>query len=381
LSCAPVMSETQLEADSAASEANVDVDAVASAILELSVDQGDVEIGLPHSVEPTSVVPTPSRCDNSDKAVTVASVIDELESLSGRGTAVRVFFVPLPVRVGGAGLALCAGMVNAISALGLGTYVSHLTGTWSRLGLGLEDAHRDDMQVSACLVLSFLLGSTMCGLVISKGTVHFGLALYDFGLIGTSSLLVLATIFSDAHEGKYFASAACGLQNGMATHWGGAVVRTTHVTGLFTDVGLLIGRILSLLCRKRCGRRFDPVDRMEVADDLSKLSVLGTLGLAFLAGICLGASLYRIMDTNAFLVPASAVGSAGVAYSIYRVFVLHQHFFSDEEMEIVDLPLAYMDAPEEAWAATGGAASTGNHHVQSGTRQPHAFEPECHGTV
>ena len=31
--------------------------------------------------------------------------------------------------------------------------------------------------------------------------------------------------------------------NGMATHWGGAVIRTTHVTGLLTDVGLLLGRL------------------------------------------------------------------------------------------------------------------------------------------
>jgi uncharacterized membrane protein YoaK (UPF0700 family) len=37
---------------------------------------------------------------------------------------------------------------------------------------------------------------------------------------------------------------ACGMQNAMTTRYSGAVVRTTHLTGMFTDMGLLIGHML-----------------------------------------------------------------------------------------------------------------------------------------
>jgi Protein of unknown function (DUF1275) len=42
----------------------------------------------------------------------------------------------------------------------------------------------------------------------------------------------------------YMLAMACGMQNGMTTRYSGAVVRTTHLTGMFTDMGLLIGHLL-----------------------------------------------------------------------------------------------------------------------------------------
>merc|ERR1719238_706177 len=144
-----------------------------------------------------------------------------------------------------------------------------------------------------------------------------------------------------AQEGmaaRYVAAVACGLQNGLATHWGGAVIRTTHVTGLFTDVGLLTGRMISMLGRKRCGKRFDDIDRAAMHDDLSKLSVLWSIASAFLVGCIVGTKLHSEIEEYAFLVPAAITGTAGVSYMIYRVVVLHEKFFSDAEMEIIDVP-------------------------------------------
>jgi len=164
------------------------------------------------------------------------------------------------------------------------------------------------------------------------------MALYDLCLLCESALLVLATLTHDYKIAAYLAAAACGLQNGMATHWGGAVVRTTHVTGLFTDVGLLCGRMLSLLCRKRCGAAFDDFDVAFVQDDVSKLSLLLMIALSFVVGVWAGARVHREMKHFAFLVPASITGIIGLAYLIYRVFILGKSLFSDEEMEAIDVP-------------------------------------------
>lgn len=40
------------------------------------------------------------------------------------------------------------------------------------------------------------------------------------------------------------ASFACGMQNALVTTYSGAVVRTTHLTGLFTDFGIMLGEVL-----------------------------------------------------------------------------------------------------------------------------------------
>jgi uncharacterized membrane protein YoaK (UPF0700 family) len=46
-----------------------------------------------------------------------------------------------------------------------------------------------------------------------------------------------------AHHSVYMLAIACGMQNAMTTRYSGAVLRTTHLTGMVTDVGLLIGHM------------------------------------------------------------------------------------------------------------------------------------------
>jgi uncharacterized membrane protein YoaK (UPF0700 family) len=46
-----------------------------------------------------------------------------------------------------------------------------------------------------------------------------------------------------AYHSIYMLSIACGMQNAMTTRYSGAVVRTTHLTGMVTDVGLLLGHM------------------------------------------------------------------------------------------------------------------------------------------
>jgi len=251
----------------------------------------------------------------------------------------RVFHMSAFVRAGGALLALCAGIVNATAFYSQGTFVSHVTGTLAKVSIAVEDSSNADLTRVVFILISFVSGSTLTGFLIAKDTMHFGLALYDICLLSECAFLVVATLTHEEEASAYFAAAACGLQNAMCTHWGGAVVRTTHVTGLCTDVGLLLGRMLSTFCRKRCGKDFDDFDRMFVADDVSKLSALFTIALCFLGGVKVGAHLYNAIEHYAFLIPAAITGGIGVAYSTYRVKVLHHSLFSTEEMEAIDVPV------------------------------------------
>lgn len=254
-------------------------------------------------------------------------------------SAVPTFNMPILVRAVGAILAFNAGLINSVAFFELGWFVSHQTGTFSKVGFGNMEA--------LYLLASFVFGSATCGLFIAKDTVHIGLALYDFGLLSISGLLVAATLCHHNQYAKFFAAAACGLQNGMATHWGGAVVRTTHVTGLFTDVGLLIGRLASITIRKRFGKRFDVIDRVEVIDNARKLSFLTMLAICFLVGIIAGEKVHNQIHEYAFLFPACVVGVLGLAYLFHRVCVLGYKLFSDAEMEVVDVPVEAVVVEEE----------------------------------
>jgi uncharacterized membrane protein YoaK (UPF0700 family) len=234
--------------------------------------------------------------------------------------------MPWHVRCGGVVLALCAGIANSVALHVLGSFVSHTTGTLSKVGLGVEDSAVADAGTSCLLLLSFITGSAFCGCFIGKGSTQSGPALYDIGLFFVSLLFLGATLFanSDKKMAAYFACCACGLQNGLATQWGTATLRTTHVTGLFTDLGVLTGKLTVRFIRKRCGTKFDLVDQGEVRDDLSKWLVLLSIAVGFLVGVIVGAVLSRSLEQNAFLIPAGITAIASISYLTYRVLVLRR---------------------------------------------------------
>ncbi len=107
--------------------------------------------------------------------------------------------------------------------------------------------------------------------------------------------------------GAYFVALACGLQNGMCTTFSGAVIRTTHVTGILTDIGLILGQAT-----------FYPRTRKH----LWKLKVLLPLYGGFCLGGIIGWFADKILRIQAILVPCVIVGCSGLAHICYCKFVL-----------------------------------------------------------
>ena len=76
-----------------------------------------------------------------------------------------------------------------------------------------------------------------------------------------------------------------GLQNGMLTKHAHAVVRTTHMTGLTTDIGVLLGHQLSRQAHRLAlvlRRTSDSEERLAAtrkvaADEWTQLKLLGAL--------------------------------------------------------------------------------------------------------
>jgi uncharacterized membrane protein YoaK (UPF0700 family) len=211
--------------------------------------------------------------------------------------------LPRWVEVGGFWLASIAGAVNAIGLLGFKHQaVSHVSGTSTLLGLSLVNHDAVQSMHLFLILLSFMLGAALSGAIIDNAVLRLGHR-YSFALIVEAALLLLAmmSLTQGSDSGDLLASAACGLQNGMVTTFSGATVRTTHLTGLFTDIGTMLGMRLR-------GHRLDT----------RKVLLYFLLISGFILGGAIGAYSFQVLQFTALTIPAAGALLLAGAYWIYR---------------------------------------------------------------
>lgn len=120
--------------------------------------------------------------------------------------------------------------------------MSHLSGTATILGINLFNDNAAAIFHILLILMSFLLGAILSGLLIRSSALKLGRH-YDTALFLEALLLLVSIplLTKGYLFGHYVISAACGLQNALATSYSGAIIRTTHLTGIFTDLGILLG--------------------------------------------------------------------------------------------------------------------------------------------
>ena len=213
--------------------------------------------------------------------------------------------VQLPpwVWVGAGSLACVGGMVNVVGYLGFEHQaVTHLTGTTTLLGAAVAAGDKRAMLHLLGVAVAFMAGSALSGMIIQDSTLRIGRR-YGVTLTLEAILLVLAVPLFQRHQigGALFAAMACGLQNAMATTYSGAVIRTTHLSGMFTDLGIGLGHAMrGLPLQKR------------------RLMLCALIISCFFAGGVAGALLFARLGYHALLVPASLTGLTGAGYFAYR---------------------------------------------------------------
>ncbi len=204
----------------------------------------------------------------------------------------------------GAGLLACvAGMVNVVGYLGFEHQaVTHLTGTTTLLGAALGSGDLRAVSRLAGVVLAFMLGAALSGMLIQDSTLRLGRR-YGLVLVLESAMLFASIPLFVRGQllGALLAAAACGLQNAMATTYSGAVIRTSHLSGMFTDLGIGLGHAL----------RGMPLQKR-------RLMLCALIITSFLLGAFLGALLFLRFGYLALAVPAAITGMVGLGYSGYR---------------------------------------------------------------
>ena len=188
-------------------------------------------------------------------------------------------------------LAGIAGAVNAGGFFAVGQYTSHMSGIVAAMADNLALGGLWLVMRGVGAIVAFLSGAYITTLMIRYSRQHSLKSTYSAPLVLEAVLLMLfgltGHVHLENHPLSWAAMLLCftmGLQNAMITKISGAVIRTTHLTGMITDIGISIGR----LTYQGHGEQLTTV-RIEV----DRMQLHASLILLFLAGGVVGALGFR----------------------------------------------------------------------------------------
>ncbi|NML16418.1 YoaK family protein [Azohydromonas caseinilytica] len=194
-------------------------------------------------------------------------------------------------------LAFVAGAANAGGFLAVHQYTSHMTGIVSAMADHLALGELREYLAGFGALLSFIAGSACTAILVNlarRRRMHSEYALplvleavllLGFGVLGerlsgVTGLFVPFTVM--------WLSFIMGLQNALVTKLSRAEIRTTHVTGLVTDVGIELGKLLYWNSPGLAGQP-------KVQANRARLQILLALAAAFFVGGVCGALGFKLV--------------------------------------------------------------------------------------
>lgn len=192
-------------------------------------------------------------------------------------------------------MAFVAGAVNAGGFLAVSHYTSHMTGVVSALADQVAEGDVATALAALAMMLSFAGGAFLCTTLISFGQRHRMRSRYALALVLEAALmLVFGFMGNRLQEEVQFTLPTTvmllcfimGMHNAVTSIISGAAVRTTHLTGTITDIGIELSRLSYVNLRHRRGRA-------RIVADRQKLLLLLLILAAFLAGGVVGALGFR----------------------------------------------------------------------------------------
>lgn len=197
--------------------------------------------------------------------------------------------LPKWVQFGAFMLAMNAGMINVLGLISLlHQSVSHMTGNASVLALEFAAHNYASVLFLILVMLSYVIGSSYSGFIL--GNSHFKLGRrYGLPLTLVTIFIVIAWLLINEYP-RYallWACASMGVQNAMVSHYQGAIIRTTHLSGVLTDLGLALGYYFKGL-----------------PNDSKKIILHLLILFGFICGSLIAAISYPYLQLQTFLIPA-----------------------------------------------------------------------------
>ncbi|MEX8511500.1 MAG: YoaK family protein [Leptothrix ochracea] len=201
-------------------------------------------------------------------------------------------------------LAFVAGAINAGGFLAVQRYTSHMSGIVSSIADNLVIGEMLLAVAGLACLLAFVLGAITSAVLVNWGRRRhlrgeFALPLMVeaallllFGLMGANLHLYVDLFVPSTVALLCF---IMGLQNAMVTKISKAEIRTTHMTGVITDLGIELGRLLYW------NRLAEADEAHRVVANRDKIRIhLTILGL-FFSGCLIGAMAFKTLGFSATL--------------------------------------------------------------------------------
>lgn len=200
-------------------------------------------------------------------------------------------------------LAFVAGAANAGGFLAVHQYTSHMSGIVAKVSddLAVGDIHLAAEGLAA--FAAFLAGAFVTTLLIRWARARNLESRYALPLVAEAGLLTVFGFTGRAFHGETVLETVVllcftmGLQNAMITKLSNSVIRTTHLTGMVTDIGIALGRVAT------AGMSRMPVN---ITHEAASLRLLGSLVVLFFVGGVIGALGFRHLGFL-FTLPLSGI--------------------------------------------------------------------------
>ncbi len=219
--------------------------------------------------------------------------------------------LPFWVQAGAFFLAINAGIINVLGLVTvLHQSVSHMTGNVSVLAMAILEWRSETVIYLTLVILCYVIGSFYSGFIL--GNSHFSLGRrygIPLSLVAFSILLCWLFLPWFPRYALLWSCLAMGVQNAMVSHYKGTIIRTTHLSGVLTDLGLAMGYRLRGL----------KVENRRIILHLLILS-------GFLTGGLIASFIYPLLKLNSFLIPAALSLAVSMVYWIlyFRYRQLHR---------------------------------------------------------
>ncbi|NHA02615.1 DUF1275 domain-containing protein [Mucilaginibacter sp. HC2] len=221
-------------------------------------------------------------------------------------------------------LSLTAGFINAAGFIAFGILTTNVTGHAALFAGKVAALQWASAQIIALWMLLFLLGAFCSSLIISAigrdrrfaYVVPVMLEIVVLSTIGTlSNENASGVMVRDTCAGSLLF--IMGMQNAMVSLASGAVVRTTHLTGTFTDLGIE----LADWCKG------GELRKAAIPGIKLRLSII----LCFLTGALGGAMFFRQIHFPAFYIPVLLLAGM-LAYDILSIPVRRKLYRLNERL-------------------------------------------------
>ena len=150
-------------------------------------------------------------------------------------------------------LAFIAGATDAGGYVAARQYTSHMSGITSSMANRLATGDLKLAAAGLSAILAFLAGAACTAVLVNWGRRRRIHSEYAFPLMLEAALLVCFGLMGKRFEEHHWLLVSAtvgllcftmGLQNAIITKISQAEIRTTHVTGMVTDIGIELGRLI-----------------------------------------------------------------------------------------------------------------------------------------